>query len=132
MKVFNIGPMELVFILIILMIVLGPKDIAKYARKAGRMIRTVTNSSLWREFMSASREIQEFPRKVMREAELDTVMEEVKSSFNEEVVETEQVLLDLENEISGKIQPEGGEIEDPQEGVGQKTKLIDTSPTDKA
>ena len=132
MKVFNIGPMELVFILIILMVVLGPKDIIKYARKAGRMIRTVMNSSLWQEFMDASREIQELPRKVMREAELDTVVDEVKASFNKEVGETEQALQELENEISGKIQPEDGGIEDHQEGFSQKSEPIDTSPADKA
>ena len=33
MKIFNIGPMELVFILLILLIVLGPRDIQKYAKK---------------------------------------------------------------------------------------------------
>ena len=39
MKILNIGPMELVFILIIVLIVLGPKDMVQYGRKLGKFIR---------------------------------------------------------------------------------------------
>ena len=103
MKIFNIGPMELVFILLILLIVLGPRDIQKYAKKLGKFLRDLTRSSLWKDVVKTTHDIQELPQKLMRESELDVAIKEVKTSLDKDVSSTRRMLLDTEKEISNSI-----------------------------
>ena len=70
MRFFNIGSLELLFILLVALIVLGPARMISYARDTGRMIARVTRSSYWRSFLETSQEIQDFKRTIMREANL--------------------------------------------------------------
>ena len=44
MELFGIGPLELLFILIIALIVLGPKDMVKAGRTLGRFMRQLMMS----------------------------------------------------------------------------------------
>ena len=38
MELFGIGPMEFIFILIIILLVIGPNDIQKFARNFGKFL----------------------------------------------------------------------------------------------
>ena len=71
MDIFGIGPTELVFIILIALIVLGPKDMEKTARTIGRWLRNLTTSDGWRAFRDTSREIRNLPNRLMREANLE-------------------------------------------------------------
>src|SRR3990172_3619279 len=71
MEIFGIGPLELIFILLIAMIVLGPTDMVKAGRTIGRFMRRIVTSPGWRTFQQASREMRYLPNKLMREAGLD-------------------------------------------------------------
>lgn len=71
MDIFGIGPTELVFIILIALIVLGPKDMEKTARTIGRWLRNLTTSDSWRAFRDTSREIRNLPNRLMREANLE-------------------------------------------------------------
>jgi sec-independent protein translocase protein TatB len=71
MDIFGIGPTELVFIILIALIVLGPKDMEKTARTIGRWLRDLTTSDGWRAFRDTSREIRNLPNRLMREANLE-------------------------------------------------------------
>ncbi len=105
MKILNIGPMELVFILIIVLIVLGPKDMVQYGRKLGKFIRDFVKSPLWRDLISTSREIQDFPKKIMRETELDKVLNEVEGSLRETAKETERIINDTQEKLTVNLPP---------------------------
>ncbi len=75
MEILGIGPSELLFILIIALIVLGPRDMQKAGRTIGKWMRRVVTSDGWRLFQQTSREIQTLPNRLMREAALDELRE---------------------------------------------------------
>lgn len=78
MQIFNVGPLELIFILVIMILVLGPKGMVKGAREFGKIIRKVTRSPLWRDVVDTSNEIRDLPNKIMREAGIEKEIEELR------------------------------------------------------
>jgi len=68
MEILGIGMSELVFIIIIALILLGPKDMQKAGKTIGRFLRNVVTSDGWRAFQQTSREIRTLPTRLMREA----------------------------------------------------------------
>jgi Sec-independent protein translocase protein TatA len=77
MEILGIGPMELFFILIIAIVVLGPKDMVKAGRTLGRFMRDVVKSDYYRALVSSSREIKDLPTRLIREANLEDDLKEV-------------------------------------------------------
>ena len=75
MEILGIGPSELIFIVIIAIIVLGPKDMQKAGRTIGKWLRNVVTSDGWKLFQQTSREIQTLPNRLMRDAALDELKE---------------------------------------------------------
>lgn len=75
MEILGIGPSELIFIIIIALIVLGPKDMQKAGRTIGKWLRRLVMSDGWKAFQQTSREIQTLPNRLMREAALDELKE---------------------------------------------------------
>ena len=80
MQLLGIGPLELLLIAVIAVIVLGPKGMVSGAREAGKAIRKIIRSPIWREIVDASREIREFPRKFAREAGIEKDLEDLRRS----------------------------------------------------
>jgi sec-independent protein translocase protein TatB len=87
MEILGIGASELVFILLIALIVLGPKDMQKAGRTIGRWLNQLVRSDSWKVFQKTSSELRNLPRNLMREA-------------NMEVAEMEK---DLRNAIDPRI-----------------------------
>jgi sec-independent protein translocase protein TatB len=77
MDIFGIGPTELAFIILIALILLGPKDMQKVGRTIGRWLRNMTTSDGWRAFRDTSREIRNLPNRLMREANLEELEKDV-------------------------------------------------------
>jgi len=77
MDILGIGPTELVFILLIALILLGPKDMEKAGRTVGRWLRNMTRSEGWRAFRDTSRELRNLPNRLMREANLEELQKDV-------------------------------------------------------
>jgi sec-independent protein translocase protein TatB len=77
MDIFGIGPTELVFIILIALILLGPKDMEKAGRAIGRFLRDLTKSEGWRAFRDTSRELRNLPNRLMREANLEDLEKDV-------------------------------------------------------
>ncbi len=71
MDILGIGPTELVFIVLIALIILGPKDMQKAGRTIGRWLRNLVTSDGWRVFRDTSRELRNLPNRLMREANLE-------------------------------------------------------------
>jgi len=89
MEILGIGASELVFILLIALIVLGPKDMQKAGKTVGRWLNQLIRSDGWKVFQKTSSELRNLPRNLMREA-------------NMEVAEMER---DLRNAIDPRIDP---------------------------
>src|SRR5512138_2746410 len=71
MEIFGVGPSELVFILLIAIIILGPKDMQKAGKTIGRWLNQVVRSDGWKIFQRTSSELRNLPRNLMREANLE-------------------------------------------------------------
>jgi sec-independent protein translocase protein TatB len=75
MEILGIGASELIFILIIAIIVLGPRDMQKAGRTVGRWLNQFIRSDGWKALQRASREIRNLPTTLMREANLDELQQ---------------------------------------------------------
>ena len=75
MEILGIGASELVFILLIAIIILGPKDMQKAGKTIGRWLNRFVHSDGWKALQRATREIQNLPTNLMREANLDELKE---------------------------------------------------------
>jgi sec-independent protein translocase protein TatB len=71
MEILGIGPSELLFIVVLALIILGPRDMQKAGRTLGKWLRQVVTSDGWKFFQQTSREIQTLPNRLMREAALE-------------------------------------------------------------
>lgn len=71
MDIFGIGASELVFIILIAIIVLGPKDMQKAGRTIGRFLNQLMRSEGWKVFQKTSNELRNLPRNLMREANME-------------------------------------------------------------
>lgn len=80
MSVFGIGPMELVFIIIIMILVLGPKNMVTTAQKLGSTLRKIVKSPMWATVMDTSREIREIPTRLIREAGIEEDLKNIKTT----------------------------------------------------
>jgi len=110
MQIFNVGVLELLFILIIAFIVLGPKRTIKSAGDVGAWIRNFIKSPFWREIMTTSNEIRDLPKKFMNDAELQKMIEdldlstqEIKDMISQTQTETESELHDLQEQINQEM-----------------------------
>ncbi len=77
MEILGIGPLELFFILLIALIVLGPGDMVKAGRTLGRFLRKVVTSPEWRTVQKASRELRYLPNRLIREANMEDLSKDL-------------------------------------------------------
>ena len=89
MEFLGVGPSELIFIILIAIIILGPKDMQKAGRMIGRFLNQLVRSDGWKIFQQTSNELRNLPRNLMREA-------------NMEIMEAEK---DLRQAIDPRITP---------------------------
>jgi len=80
MKILNVGALEILFIVLLALIVLGPKNAVKALGDVGAWLRKMKDSQIWQDFLSTSREIQDIPKKMMDEAELQKTLDEINLS----------------------------------------------------
>jgi len=71
MEILGIGWQELIFIVMIAIIVLGPKDMQKAGRTIGRWLNQLIQSDSWKVFQKTSSELRNLPRNLMREANME-------------------------------------------------------------
>jgi len=69
MEFLGIGPLELVFILLIILLVVGPKDIQSVARSLGRFLNQLYKSENYRVIQQASQGLRDLPQRLAHEAE---------------------------------------------------------------
>ncbi len=98
MDFLGVGPLELIFILIIALIVMGPKDMVKTGRTMGVFLRKIVMSPTWRAVQQTSKDIRYLPNKLIREAGLDEQAEELKK-LSSDVNELGKIQTDLRNDF---------------------------------
>jgi len=96
MEILGIGPLEIVLVLVLALVILGPKGMVDMGRKIGRWTRSFVRSPLWKDITTAQREVSDLPRKLVREAGID----EVKASLRQTGQEASQSIHGLSREIT--------------------------------
>ena len=116
MDFLGIGPAELLLIFLVIILVIGPKDIGKTARSIGRFLNRLYKSDEWRTITQASKTIRTLPNRLAREAELEE-LNKVKSELEETKKDLEETKRDLDADT--KIMKEA------QKDLMEETKAID-------
>jgi sec-independent protein translocase protein TatB len=100
MQIFNLGFGEILFVLLIAVIVLGPERIVTSSHRAGRFIRTAASNPVWRDILATTRELREIPNQLMEETGLNVEMEEIQSGFSAITSEIAGELDDTQSDIT--------------------------------
>jgi len=101
MEFLGIGPLELLFIFLIALIVLGPKDMVKTGRTIGVFLNRVIKSPTWLAIKQTSREMRYLPNRLMREAGME---EEIKDfqEINREIQEMKNISTPITLPMDGQ------------------------------
>jgi sec-independent protein translocase protein TatB len=82
MQIFNLSLLEIVFIVLLAFIVLGPQKAVEEAGNLGRWIRKIIKSPFWRDLVSTSKDIKDIPKKIMDDAEIQKTLEDIDRSVS--------------------------------------------------
>ena len=127
MEILGIGPLELLFILLIALIAVGPKDLGKAARSMGRLLNQLYKSEAWQNLGEASRNIRSLPNRLAREAALEDLAQ-VKREMEEGVTSGIDKIKSFDFESD---QPEDAELssDQPKETEPTTDQPKDAEPT---
>jgi sec-independent protein translocase protein TatB len=84
MEFLGIGPLELILILVLALVIFGPKDIEKAGKTIGKSLNKFIRSDTWWTINQTSQELKNLPTRLMRESGLD----EIEKSAREELSQT--------------------------------------------
>ena len=110
MEIFGIGWQELIFVVVIALIVLGPKDMQKAGKSLGRWLNQLVQSDGWKVFQKTSSELRNLPRNLMREANME--MREVEKEIRGAI----DPRLDSSTSFSSRSQSSSKETENSTQG----------------
>lgn len=83
MDIFGIGPLELIFIVIIVLLVLGPKEMVSALRTIGKLLRGIVTSDWWSSTKQTIQDVRKLPYDIMREAGMEDdllALDEIRSA----------------------------------------------------
>jgi Sec-independent protein translocase protein TatA len=80
MDILGIGPLEIAFILILVIIIFGPNDLVKTSKTIGRSLNKLVRSDTWKTINQTTQELKNLPNRLMREAGLDEMEQMNKES----------------------------------------------------
>ena len=142
MKIFNLGISEIILIVILALIIMGPGNMVKTAREIGAFIRKVTKSPYWKEIWATKRELTEIPRILAKEADLDNTLKDldketrglqssVASTMSDFIKEVEEPLKEVDKELKEQPVVEVSLPGPPQEG-DEPESITEVAPTEKS
>jgi sec-independent protein translocase protein TatB len=83
MEIFGIGPLEFLFIVLLALLILGPKDLVKIGKSLGQVLNKLIKSDAWKTAREASDRVRTLPNELMRQAGI----EELKKSLDAGVIQ---------------------------------------------
>jgi Sec-independent protein translocase protein TatA len=83
MEILGVGLPEMAFIVLIALILLGPKDMIAAGRTIGRLLRSFLTSPTWLAMRRTGEELQQLPTKLVREAGLEDLRNDVQGISNQ-------------------------------------------------
>lgn len=80
MDILGIGPLEFGLILVLALILLGPKGMVETAHKVGSYIKKIVRSDGWRSIVKSTREIRQAQDRILQETGLQETLNELRDS----------------------------------------------------
>lgn len=110
MKFFNLGLPEIIFIIILALIIFGPGNMVKTAKDAGVLIRKVTKSPYWKEVWATRRELNEIPKMLAKEANLDETIRDLNKESRNVTSSVASTVSDFIKEVENPVRQSQEEI----------------------
>ncbi len=105
MEILGIGLPELAFIVIIALILLGPKDMEKTGRTIGKWLNDLVKSDAWQVMRDTSKMVSNLPTRLMREANLEEMQRELNPIPNAPNIEDDPAQKDAPAQAENAILP---------------------------
>jgi sec-independent protein translocase protein TatB len=127
MDILGVGPLELIFILLLALIIMGPKDMVKSGRTIGRFLRKIVTSPSWYAVQKTSQEIRNLPTRLIREAGLEEMKDQlpdtaqIAKEFNLKTI-GQDLSADIESEAQSS--PDNNSYQDSGRDSDQNTDQI--------
>ncbi len=83
MKIFNIGAPEVILIVLLALVVFGPKRLVQVMRDFGKWLRSIGKSPIVRDFIRTTEDIRNMPNELFRESGLEQDIKEVQRAAQE-------------------------------------------------
>lgn len=90
MEFLGIGPLELFAILLIAILVIGPKDLERTARTLGRTLNRIFQSDSYRAIQHMSQELRQLPNRLVEEAKLDDLKKDAHQMLDPTLAQIKQ------------------------------------------
>jgi Sec-independent protein translocase protein TatA len=82
MEILGIGPLELLLIMLLAVIILGPKDLQKVGKSIGQALNKLVRSDTWKSVQQASEKVKNLPTELMRDAELENLKKSLQTPLS--------------------------------------------------
>jgi Sec-independent protein translocase protein TatA len=105
MEILGIGIPELLFIVLLILILFGPKEMVKTGRTLGRWLNQMVNSPTYKLLTRTGSELKNLPRNLMREANLDEYQQDIRT-IGEDVAKKTSAIFDEKDIFGQAITPD--------------------------
>ena len=83
MEILGIGPLEFLLIVLLALIILGPKEMEKGAKSLGKNLNKLVKSEFWKDIRQTSENLKNLPTELMRDAQLDELQKTLHTPLDE-------------------------------------------------
>ena len=108
MEILGFGLPENILIILLALVILGPRDMTDSARKLARWIYRLFRSPQWREFIGAAKEARELPKQLIREAGIEEEVKMLKQAGQE----MRSIARDTSQQINGAAREANADLRD--------------------
>jgi Sec-independent protein translocase protein TatA len=98
MEFLGIGPLELISILLIIFVVMGPGDMVKMGSTLGKTLRNIRQSEVWAAMQRASKELRTLPDTLAKQVDLDD-LKEMKNELQQDIKDSAEDLKGIDREF---------------------------------
>ena len=95
MNIFGIGPLEILLVLVLALILFGPQDLQKTGKMLGRTLNKLIHSDAWQMVRKTGTEINNLPRRLMKEAALDDIKDTIQNEVTGTSAELGKLIGDM-------------------------------------
>ncbi len=83
MEFLGIGPLELILIILLALVILGPKEMEKMSKTIGKNLNKLIKSDVWKDIQNTSDKVKNLPTELMRNAELEDLEKSLHAPLDE-------------------------------------------------